>query len=103
MIGGAGDDSLWGGSGTDTLIGGDGADIFIYKAGDGTIVIDDFDGSLDKIFVLSNKDKVENPIADKSGNVTFEVGDGQIVVNGGADKYIPIYNAAKNILVKHNP
>ena len=101
LIGGAGDDSLWGGAGNDTLTGGDGSDIFIYNSGDGNDVITDFNSSVDKIRVLSGD--VENPEVDSSGDVTFAVGDGQIVINNGANKYIPIYGAGKNILTKYNP
>ena len=101
LSGGAGDDSLWGGAGTDTLIGGDGADIFVYKSGDGKVIIDDFDDSLDKIRVLSGN--VDSPFTNKAGDVMFDIDDGQIVVKGGADKFIPIYNKGKNILVQYKP
>ena len=101
LSGGAGDDSLWGGAGTDTLIGGDGADIFVYKSGDGKVIIDDFDDSLDKIRVLSGN--VDSPFTNKAGDVMFDIDDGQIVVKGGANKFIPIYNKGKNILVQYKP
>ena len=103
LSGGAGNDSLWGGAGSDTLFGGDGSDVFVYKSGDGTIVIEDFDDSWDKIRVLSGD--VNSPTVDKAGDVTFAVDDGQIVIKGGADKFIPIYfgKGNKNIVMKHTP
>ncbi|MBR3497568.1 MAG: hypothetical protein IKO05_01080 [Selenomonadaceae bacterium] len=101
LNGGAGNDSLWGGAGDDTLFGGAGKDIFVYHDGEGTDVIEDFDASLDKIRVLSGD--VSTPTVDSSGDVTFAVGDGEIVVKGGADKYIPVYDSGKNILMKYNP
>ena len=99
LNGGKGDDSLWGGAGSDTLTGGEGADVFIYYSGDGNDVITDFNSSVDKIRVLSGD--VENPVADKSGDVTFAIGDGKITVKNGANKYIPIYNSGKNILTRY--
>ena len=101
LIGGAGDDSLWGGKGTDTLLGGDGSDTFIYYNGDGNDTITDFNASMDKIRVLSGE--VKNPEVDSLGDVTFAVGDGQIVIKNGAKQYIPIYDGYKNILSKYNP
>ena len=101
LSGGSGNDSLWGGAGDDTLFGGAGKDIFVYKDGDGTDVIEDFDASLDKIRVLSGD--VSTPTVDSAGDVTFAVGDGEIVVKGGANKYIPVYDSGKNILMKYNP
>ena len=101
LSGGSGNDSLWGGAGSDTLFGGAGKDIFVYKDGDGSDVIEDFDASLDKIRVLSGD--VGTPTVDSSGDVTFAVGDGEIIVKGGANKYIPVYDSGKNILMKYTP
>ena len=101
ISGGSGNDSLWGGAGSDTLFGGDGKDTFIYYDGEGSDVIEDFDASLDKIRVLSGD--VGTPTVDSSGDVTFAVGDGEIIVKGGANKYIPVYDKGKNILMKYNP
>ena len=102
LSGGAGDDSLWGSAGTDTLRGGDGSDIFVYKAGDGKIIIEDFDDTWDKIRVLSGS--VDVPESDGK-DVTFAVDDGQIIIKGGASKYIPIYygEGNKNIVQKYIP
>ena len=103
LSGGAGDDTLWGGAGTDTLIGGDGDDVFIYKNGDGKVTITDFDDSFDRILVLSGK--VGNPTEKNSGDVTFDIGSGQIIVKKGADKYIPIYylNFENDPIKRHLP
>ena len=103
LSGGAGDDSLWGGAGSDTLFGGDGSDTFVYKSGDGKIIVEDFDDSLDKIRVLSGD--VNSPTVDNAGDVTFAVGEGEIVVKGGANKFIPIYfgKGNKNIVMKYTP
>ena len=101
LSGGAGDDSLWGGAGSDSLNGGYGSDVFVYKSGDGSIIIEDFDDAWDKIRVLSGD--VGTPTVDKAGDVTFAVDDGQIIVKGGANKYIPIYDEGKNILMKRSP
>ena len=99
--GGAGSDTIFGGKSNDTLVGGKGSDVFVYKAGDGSIIIEDFDDSLDKIRVLSGD--VNSPTVDKAGDVIFAVDDGQIVIKGGASKYIPICDEGKNILMKHTP
>ena len=101
IIATAKDDYVDGGAGSDTLLSGKGSDVFVYKAGDGSIIIEDFDDSWDKIRVLSGD--VNSPTVDKAGDVTFAVDDGQIVIKGGASKYIPIYDEGKNILMKHTP
>ena len=101
LSGGSGNDSLWGGAGNDTLTGGDGKDIFVYRDGDGSDVIADFDASADKIRVLSGD--VNSPTVNSAGDVTFAVGSGKIVIKNGADKYIPVYDSGKNILMKYNP
>lgn len=88
LYGGSGDDSLWGGAGADTLTGGAGSDIFYYNDGDGNDVITDFNASLDRIVV--NASNIGNPIA-KGNDVTFTVGNGKIVIKGGADKFIQLY------------
>ncbi len=100
LYGDKNNDSLWGGAGDDTLYGGDGEDIFIYQKGDGKDVIADFT-EIDKIMVLSGT--VGDPIADKSGNVTFAIDDGKIIVKSGADKFIPIYDAYNNISKRYLP
>ena len=88
LSGDAGNDSLWGGAGDDTLWGGDGADIFVYKNGEGSDLLSDYESGVDTIMVLSGR--VDAGIADSSGNVTFAVGTGQIVVAGGASQDITI-------------
>ena len=98
LYGGKGADSLWGGAGDDTLFGGDGADIFVFN-GEGKDVIADF-AEIDKIMVLSGK---VGDYSARKGNVTFEVGDGQIVVTGGADKYIELVNSSGNHISHYSP
>ena len=98
LDGGAGNDSLWGGEGDDTLYGGDGRDVFIYYDGDGDDVISDYT-SIDKVMVLSGK--VESPIDDIDGNVTFKIGSGQIVFPNSSNKYIEIVNEYGNVQSKH--
>ena len=88
LSGDKGNDSLWGGAGDDTLWGGDGSDIFLYKNGEGNDIISDYESGVDTIMVLNGK--VEAGIADSSGDVTFAVGKGQIVVLGGASQDISI-------------
>ncbi|MBQ3336861.1 MAG: hypothetical protein IJG80_05605, partial [Selenomonadaceae bacterium] len=100
LSGGSGNDSLWGGAGDDTLFGGDGKDVFVYHDGDGDDIISDYT-TLDKIRVLSGD--VSTPTVNSAGDVTFAVGDGSIIVKSGANKYIPVYDSGKNILMKYNP
>ncbi|MBR3049978.1 MAG: calcium-binding protein, partial [Selenomonadaceae bacterium] len=85
--GGKNNDKIYGGAGDDSLWGGEGDDIFLYRDGDGNDVIADFELG-DKIQVIA-KD-IGAPTAAK-GDVTFKVGDGKIVIKGGADKYIQLY------------
>ncbi|MBE8951012.1 MAG: calcium-binding protein, partial [Quinella sp. 3Q1] len=85
--GGKNNDKIYGGAGDDSLWGGEGEDIFLYRDGDGNDVIADFELG-DKIQVIA-KD-IGAPTAAK-GDVTFKVGDGKIVIKGGADKYIQLY------------
>lgn len=99
ILGGAGEDSLWGGKGTDTLYGGDGSDTFIYKNGDGKTVIADFD-EFDTIMVVDAK--VGSYTSSKS-NIIFTVGNGQIVVQNAADKYIDIVDKQGNSLIHYSP
>ena len=99
--GGAGSDKIFGGESNDTLAGGDGSDVFVYKSGDGKIIVEDFDDAWDKIRVLSGD--VNSPTVDSAGDVTFAVYDGQIVIKGGANKFIPICDEGKNILKQHSP
>ena len=98
LFGGAGNDTLWGDKGNDTLTGGDGEDVFIYQAGDGKDTISDYEPGLDQIVVLGtdSRTRVESPIIDAAGNVTFAVGSGQIVVAGAADKYVEILDGSGN-------
>ena len=98
IYGGAGSDSLWGGLGEDTLTGGKGYDAFIYSDGDGRDLITDYEPDVDRIMILSGK--VENPTTDTDGNVTFRVGDGQIVIADGASKYIELYDGSGNNLTQ---
>ncbi len=99
LYGEGGNDSLWGNKGDDTLYGGDGADIFVYKKGDGNDAIADFE-SIDKIMIFNAK--VGSYNADTStGNVTFKVGDGQIVIKNGVDKFITLVDSAENELAKY--
>ena len=88
LHGGAGSDSLWGGAGDDILTGGGGADIFYYKDGDGNDTITDFNDSMDKIIVSASNIGFPEAI---NGDVTFKVGNGEILIKGGADKFIQLY------------
>ena len=99
LYGGDGNDSLWGGAGTDTLIGGDGADVFVYNNGDGADVISDFQ-SEDIIRILSGK--VDGYTADTS-DVTFTIGNGQICVKNGANKYIRLVDGSDKVLKTYVP
>ncbi len=99
LEGGKGNDSLWGGAGDDTLYGGDGADIFVYNNGEGNDVIADFT-KVDSIMILSGK--VGDYVADSS-NVTFEIGNGSIVVQGGVDKHIRLVDSSGNLLKSYSP
>ena len=96
LSGDKGNDSLWGGAGDDTLWGGDGSDIFLYKNGEGNDTISDYKSGVDTIMVLNGR--VDAGIADSSGNVTFAVGDGQIVVTGGASQDIEITDKYGNAI-----
>ena len=90
--GGAGNDSLWGGKGNDTLYGGGGADVFVYKKGDGEDTIVDYSPGVDTVMILSGK--VNSHTADNLGNVTFQVGEGQIIFPNGASKsYIEVVDS----------
>ncbi len=53
LIGLAGDDILNGGSGSDTLMGGMGSDRYRFSFGDGSDVVEDFDGGLGGVDTLS--------------------------------------------------
>ena len=98
LYGGKGADSLWGGAGNDTLFGGDDADIFVFN-GEGKDVIADF-AEIDTIMVLNGK---VGDYSARKGNVTFEVGNGSIVVQGGADKYIELVNGSGNRISHYSP
>jgi Ca2+-binding RTX toxin-like protein len=49
LNGGTGDDYLRGGAGIDQATGGTGADDFVFFAGDGTLVINDFEAGVDDL------------------------------------------------------
>ena len=100
LNGGAGNDSLWGGAGSDTLWGGAGSDIFIYEKGDGKDVINDYT-SVDTVIILSGK--VESPFVDTDGNVTFQIGAGQLLFPNSANKYIELLDTDGNIKSKYTP
>ena len=99
LLGENGNDSLWGGAGDDTLYGGAGHDIFIYKKGDGRDVIEDF-ANIDRIIVSATSSDIKTPFADNAGDVTFNIGSGQIIIKGGADKTIQLYDENGSALGK---
>ena len=96
--GNAGSDTIQGGKGADIITGGAGADVFVYQSGDGKDIITDYEQGLDQIVVLGtdSRTKVESPIVDAAGDVTFAVGSGQIVVAGASDKYVEILDGSGN-------
>ena len=100
LNGGAGNDELWGGKGDDTLYGGAGSDVFIYQSGDGKDIISDYT-SVDKVMVLSGK--VESPFVDTDGNVTFQIGGGQLTFPNSANKYIELLDKDNNLLKNFTP
>ena len=100
LNGGAGNDELWGGKGDDTLYGGAGSDVFIYQSGDGSDLISDYT-SVDKVMVLSGK--VESPFVDTEGNVTFQIGAGQLLFPNSANKYIELLDKDNNLLKNFTP
>lgn len=91
IIGSSGNDIIRGEAGNDALLGGDGEDTIL-----------DYQQGIDQIVVLGI-DRIESPIQYSSGNVTFGVGDGQIVVRGGSDKYIDIRDGSGNLLKAYIP
>lgn len=101
LYGGNGRDSLWGGKGSDTLYGGAEKDTFIYTLGDGNDTIGDFEAG-EKIIVLDAEVRSSKAA---SGNVTFKIGSGSsqgsILVDGGADKVINIYDSTGSNIVFH--
>ncbi|MBE8953777.1 MAG: hypothetical protein SR1Q7_11640 [Quinella sp. 1Q7] len=97
LYGSDGNDSLWGGAGSDTLWGGVGNDTFIYKKGDETIIIADYENGVDSIIALDVR-SVELKTVSKTGNATFNVGNGQIVVNIPANKHVEILDGSGNRL-----
>lgn len=105
LYGDSGNDTLWGDKGSDTLTGGEGEDVFVYQSGDGKDTISDYEPGLDQIVVLGtdNRTKVESPIVDNAGDVTFAVGSGQIVVAGASDKYIEVLDSSGNQLQRYIP
>lgn len=57
----------------------------------------DYSPGVDTVMVLSGK--VNSPIADNLGNVTFAVGSGQIIFPNGASKsYIELVDGSGKIL-----
>ena len=97
LNGGAGNDSLWGGAGNDTLFGGGGADVFVYKKGEGEDTILDYESGIDTVMILSGS--VKSPSTDNLGNVTFAIGDGQIIFPNSASKpYIELVDSSGKIL-----
>ena len=102
LYGGEGNDTLWGGVGNDYLYGGEGADIFIFDKNDGTNKIFDYEQGIDKIMILSN----QKPALDGtplSNDVTFNVGDGKIVVANGAHKSIKFVKSNGKSLYTYVP
>ncbi len=89
LRGGVGKDTLWGGAGNDKLYGDDGADIYDYTT------------SVDKIILGSGT--ISNVATDWNNNVIFSVGDGQLVINGGAHRAINIYDTSGKILINYMP
>ncbi len=113
LIGGKSDDSLWGGKGSEILTGGEGNDtikldwssnkaVIQYNKGDGNDVITDYTPDLDTVMILSPV-SVGNPTSNKSGDVTFKIGTGQILFKNSANKYIELVDEAGNELKKYNP
>ena len=43
---------------------------------------------------------MDKPTTDTEGNVTFKVGDGQIVIADGAKKFIELYDGSGNKLTQ---
>ena len=100
IYGGKGDDSLWGGQGTDTLWGGEGEDTFVYQNGDGKVTIADFVQG-ETIRLLSGK--VGTVRSTSGGDVTFEIGSGQLTVSKAADKYIELIDSSGNQVSRYSP
>ncbi|MBR3498296.1 MAG: hypothetical protein IKO05_04810 [Selenomonadaceae bacterium] len=99
LNGGSGDDTLWGGAGSDTLFGGDGEDLFIYNDGEGKDIISDYT-SVDKVIVSG---KIESPSVDSDGNVTFQIGSGQLIFPNSSNKYIYLLDDKGNQLMTYKP
>ena len=95
LNGGDGDDTLWGGAGTDTLVGGDGADTFIYKAGDGKLVINDFDYYNEGDRVILESGRITG-VSSGVSDVTFKLDSGSIVFKGAANQLIELYDTSGN-------
>lgn len=95
LYGQDGNDTLWGGADNDTLYGGDGEDIFFYK-GDGNDKILDYT-SVDSIVI---QDANCSGYSSKGDDVTFKFNSGanQLVVKGGADKFIALKDTAGNYI-----
>ena len=101
IYGGSGNDTLIGGNGNDSLWGGAGKDTFIYDEGcDGEVTIGDY-SSIDKIMI---RDGVAS-FADIDGDdVIFSVGNngGEVIVQGGASKYVELVNSSGNRIAYRN-
>ena len=94
---GAGEDTLWGSAGSDTLFGGKDKDTFIYY--DGKDIISDYT-SVDKVMVSG---KIETPSVDSEGNVTFQIGTGQLIFPNSSNKYIYLLDDKGNRLMTYKP
>ena len=100
LYGGEGQDSLWGGKGSDTLWGGDGDDVFVYQNGDGKDTIADFEEG-DMIRVLSGS--VGAIRSTSGGDVSFEIGSGELIVKNAANKYVELVDNSGNHLKHYSP
>ena len=96
LRGGVGKDTLWGGAGNDKLYGDDGADTFYYNIGEGDDTIYDYTTSVDKI-VLANG-TVDNVRKDDNNNVIFEIGSGQLVISGAANRMVRIDDTSGKVV-----
>lgn len=101
LHGETGSDTLWGGADDDTLYGGSGKDIFVYDNGDGNDIICDYEQGIDKIMILSG----EKPQLDHtplSNNLTFNIGEGSIVVENAIKKTVEFVDANGKLIDKQS-